>query len=162
MKTPNLAVIWVLLFSLIWMAQGCKKGTGKDYGGYQTKDFTGTWTLKARLLDHDQKGFDSAIDVAQWVPLSAHLELQLNSDGTLKNVNNGALINQGNWYITERHNASDRSQKLILWPDLFGEGIQCEIENKSEHDLLIFYWTFDHLNSQGFEVYVRRGFWYVR
>lgn len=156
--------VWSLVVGalLLFCLPSCRKGAGKDYGGYQTKDFTGTWTLQARLYDHDGKGFDSSKDIAQMIPLSAHIEMQLNDDGTIKNLNNGTLVTSGNWYVTERHNSADRAQKLVLWPNIFGDDIQCDIENYSPTSLFIFYWTYDHRDSQGFEVFVRRGFWYVR
>lgn len=153
---------FIFLFTVFGLISACKKGAGKDFGGYQNKDFQGTWTLKALLYDHDEKGFDSATDIDQLIPATAGIILQLNSDGTLQHINKGKIETSGNWNITERHNANDKNQKLMLWPNIFGENIQCDIETKTDKNMFLFYWEYDHRDSHGFEVFVRKGFWYEK
>src|SRR5688572_704770 len=102
-------LIVVTIIFLIVGLSGCKK----DYGGYKSQDFVGTWTLRALLEDKNGNEFDS-VDIIQHVPKSAQIEMRLSGNGKVQHWNNGDNYLNGTWFLTEKPNKDDDIQLIFL------------------------------------------------
>lgn len=149
----------ILLYVLMVLSISCKKN-GKFYGGYQTRDFTGTWVLRAKLLDHKQNGFDSS-DITQHIPASADLQMRMFENGNIEHWNRTDLYLTGKWAVTERVSAGDR-QYLNLRPNMINLDGLHEIDVMENGRLVIFYYWFVKWDANYNAIYDRKGYLYER